>query len=370
MLTFGSAKLYILMDILAYSRQLLDNIARNNAIERYALHGLFSDDTAKSLHRPLSERFYQPNIWVRIGLFLLTGVVVGAAIGLWMLLFEPDGPLAMGANFMLLGTLVLVLCEWRIIRQLGHYRSGIDDALQYIGVSMWLSGLVLVLGLHAPDLQLLIWAVGLAIAAVRYTDSLICISAAGCLLNALLYFIEHRLQAKGVWLHSVMVVFFCIVCYWVASRLRRQYEQRFWHEMLFWAAGASLLVLYAGVHYTITLEGQRHLLIDSDSEAPLPFARLYWVLTAFVPALYIAMGLYQRERLLIWAGLLCSVAATATFHYHFATFSASWTLAIGGTVACVAAVWAIRALRGKTYPFTDQPENMPTVVHAVERVVG
>ena len=86
--------------------------------------------------------FYTPNIFVRIGLFILTCVIAIFSFGLISLMFlssaGEDATTVMLTFFALVAYGVLEF----IIHSKNHYKSGVDDAL------MWMSGIFIIVAFN------------------------------------------------------------------------------------------------------------------------------------------------------------------------------------------------------------------------------
>ncbi|MEO7530449.1 MAG: hypothetical protein ABIS69_03525, partial [Sediminibacterium sp.] len=80
-------------------------------------------------HYPSS--FYSPNFFIRIGLFILTTVIVLFSFGLFSLLFLSSIEHAVGGIAVFFGLVAYVALEY-LVQNKKHLQSGADDALLWI----------------------------------------------------------------------------------------------------------------------------------------------------------------------------------------------------------------------------------------------
>jgi hypothetical protein len=91
-------------------------------------------------------------------------------------------------------------------------------------------------------------------------------------------------------------------------------------------------------------------------------AFVFYAFTAVVPVAYIFLGLQQRDRLLLRAGMVLLVLSVLTFRYYFSLGNPEVLVTLAGAALVIFAYVAIRLLKRGDLPFTytqdvEEPEE-------------
>ncbi len=173
--------------MIAYNRQYLDNReVQEQAAEALAKNVITAGEQAR-IREAYPYTFYTPNIYVRIGLFLLTVLVSACGLGLYMLMF------GMGANSVGVPIAFFGLISYGVlelfIHNRGTYRSGVDDALLWVGGGLVLCGINFAVDHISPAAQSLIICLLALGGVLRYADRLMALVAYGALLSMIIHLV-------------------------------------------------------------------------------------------------------------------------------------------------------------------------------------
>src|SRR5436305_1488294 len=115
--------------MIAYNSTSLDNkLVQEQAAEALAKNCITEEENTR-IRAAYPVDFYSPNIYIRIGLFILTVIIVTFSVGLLFLITSP-GSAETGAGILLIfcGFICYGALEAMIYGK-QHFRSGVDDAL-------------------------------------------------------------------------------------------------------------------------------------------------------------------------------------------------------------------------------------------------
>jgi uncharacterized membrane protein YgcG len=203
--------------------------------------------------------FYTPHFFVRLGLFLFTAFLTFCAVGLASFLFYSSWNSASeesaGVLALLYGVGTTLALEY-FIGTKHHYRSGIDDALLYLALALFITGLSLLLSSWFKDEPLgyclLAFPVLLA-GSIRYADRLVAVLTACCLLAIVALFCV-RFEWGRIMLPFVMMGMSASVYYFLKRQLQIT-EKRYWAKCFQMVEGLVLLTFYLSGNYYVVREG-------------------------------------------------------------------------------------------------------------------
>ena len=337
---------------------------------RWQRQELLSPDQLARIEASYPLDFYRPAWPLRAGLFLFTWFGLAMAVGT-VLLLTNGSPVAAGVLCCIGCIAVLEL----LIRERRFYRCGIDNALLYAGLSAaiglifyaytnveWSDNLQRALDPRNgwPLLPLLL-TLGLLIAAVvRYADPLIAAAAVvvGLLLAALfalqfsagaalLPFLLMAVAGGGVVLRRVLV-----------RRLAKSYTADYYAGCLTTLKVLALVAFYLAGNYLLVREGNAALLHQYPS-GQIPFAFVFYALTAGVPVLYIVLGLRRADRPMLLIGIAALGFSFFTLRYYHSVMPPEIAALVAGLAFTVAAGLLIKAMRPSRWGYTSLADDEP-----------
>src|ERR1041385_5793011 len=178
--------------MIAYNKTLLNNLRINKVTKWWFANGLISTEQMGKVIRNYKTDHFKPNIFIRIGLFIFSFLIIGAALGLYSLFtlgiiaaMSSDSYQGYGAvTCVIFATACFFFLE-KFIQWRNWYSNGMDDALLYNGLGFLLSMIIFCVSdnLNDEDSFLIVSIVYfpfLIAAVMRYADRLVTIVAAVC----------------------------------------------------------------------------------------------------------------------------------------------------------------------------------------------
>lgn len=379
---------------------------------------LFQESLFAKIDKHYQTPLYTPNIFVRIGLFLFTLLLIFAAAGIFSLTL-----LELISNEIVIGFFCLFLSGGLIfvlemfIKSRNYYKAGIDDCLLYAAVMFAVTGCVLLTGIDDLKFILLLSTIIMIVAAWRYGDRLLTLLA---LISGLTLVFQYAILIP---LGKVLMPFiFCalaIAITWYAHKKLAVASSGFHAPQLKVLKFSGLLVMYMSLNYFIVREGnvmlnsdqveyvataqasqyqeeifknqekidatyadttgasdglrdelqaknevlankiyeERNAVIEEIESRSVPLAFFFILATALFPFLFIAGGLKYRDRLLLFAGLLIMALSVFTYKNYVHLMSIELTLTISGAALLTISWLAIRYLKRNPAKFTFEPDK-------------
>jgi hypothetical protein len=369
------------MKMKAYPLQWATQEAMQDAASRWFRRQLLTAAQHQAIIAAYQPDFYRPGRLLRIGLVLFTCVGVAGATA-FLALF---GAAARLEDFRLLGWAVALGClgtQEAVIREFRHYRSGADSALLYIG----LVALALLLaeaadhllppggtyssGFGSPHYALLLLPILalLLLATLRYADWLVAAVAYVVLLAVLANWLLQL--AIGRLLLPFALMLTAVGAYALLRRLRQRPDYLYYRPCLQVLEVLTLATFYLASNYYMVREGNAEI-SGLYTSVQVPLAPLFYLFTAIIPLVYIAVGLRKRRRLWLLTGLAAAAFSLFTLRYYRAVLPPEMAAVLAGAFLLILAVWAARYLRPARHGLTSLPDaDQPSHLNLESLVVA
>lgn len=342
--------------MIAYNRQSLVNRNIRQEAAKALAKDVISGEEDQRIRETYPVKLYIPNIFIRIGIFLLTVLAVACGLGLSMLITEGGAGLVILWGIICYGALELFIARQHV------YRAGVDDALVWTAGTLIFTGAAFLApemsATHACELALLLAAWGM----LRYADRLMAIVAYGALISL----IFHLLTTIGKFSAALIPFVFMavsVVVYFLFTGISTRESLRHYHACLSLLPVAALLSFYLSVNYYVVQQVNASL---HGETAPVALGWFWWTSTGIVPVGYIVWGIRKKDAILLWTGLALVVATVFTIRYYYHVLPADLAMIIAGTILLIGAYALIRYLRiprnGFTSAAPDEPhllQNLP-----------
>jgi uncharacterized membrane protein YgcG len=298
-------------------------------------------------------RFYSPNIFLRIGLGVLTSIVAGAVIGLFLLLSDAKAP---GPVFLFMG-LVSIFALEIIIQKWNHYRSGMDDLLLHSGIIYLLVFITFQFPSY-PEIPVSVMALMLyALAGIRYLDHLAAIFTP----VALAFLVYYILKQSGG-LPDKKVLFIITLTLALAAvtihYLKKKSVFVFQQQVLQWAQYSTCIACYVSIHaYTAEQFLSGTSLLPGASNNSFYPGLIYWIWTILIPVAVLFYGITKKDRPWIRIGTLFIIAFFFFWQYRFQPVDAEIAATLYGLLLVAIAYYLITFLRTTSTSFTNEPET-------------
>ena len=358
------------MKLQAYNPEWAFRTALRGRAARWQHQQLLSTEQRAAIDATYPLDYYRP-VWpLRVGLFLFTCLGLGMA-SVFSFLITGESAFAAGVVYCAACFLLLEL----VIRDRRLYHCGADNALLYSGLGaaggvifyvfssfIWPVSLAyhfnLTNGYLAPPL-LLVLALLIA-AVVRYADALV--TAAAFLTTLLLVTLAGLQSALG----QALLPFLLMTTAAGTLALYRALARRvagtpladYYATSLLTLKVLALTVFYLGGNYLVVREGNTELHHLATS-VQVPFAMVFYVLTAGIPLLYIGLGLRRADRPALLVGLLALVFSLYTLRHYRSLLPPEVAAVVAGGVLLLLAGTLLRVLRPARFGFTSLPDDEP-----------
>ena len=356
--------------MIAYDIERLHNAALVNKAKRWHKRKFISADQLGLIEKKYPV-FIHLNVFIKILLFVFSWILMGGIMGMYSTVFLNSFFGSSGENAMLfmcvLFSLICFVALEVIIRKTDFYRTGIDEALLYMGLSLLLTAIGIVVGnvfdeqnsfFHFAILSLIVFAA----AAVRYADAIVSIALVFCAYTVFFILIlKLGAIAKIIMPFALMIV--SVPLYLYAKKYKEREDLFCWKNCFFIAESISLLVFYAACNYYVIRESSiAYFDMQVNEGEDIPLAFLFYFLTAVVPLLYIFWGLKKKDRTILWIGLLLVVAASLTFKNYFSLGHPEIILTVAGVIMILVAYFSIKYLKiprnGITFQADPDEDNL------------
>lgn len=355
--------------MIIYNKTWLTNLDIQDQVNPSLAAGDLTKEEFKNIEKAYPVGFYSPNIFVRIGLFLLTCVI--ALFGGCLLTYICwDLVTSHSGAWVLFLALFSYIALEVIVKTKHHFRAGTDDAL------IWISG-----GLFCVAFTWLTFtmdwdhntsmATTISIAAftlflslfltLRFADSLM---ALFCFLTALvlavLLAIDQLSFGKEI-LPFLVMLLSAVVYYFSWSKISSPKFVYYQHCLRFLQTGSLLTLYLAGNYYVVQEMGNALYGYISIGPYKVPYPVFFWPWTILVPFIYTGLGLYKKNVILLRTGLVLIAIAAVTFKNYYHVLPIEGTLVLIGLVTLGGSYGVIRYLKTPKKGFTSEELSEDTI---------
>lgn len=341
--------------MLAYNKNTLRNLAIHEQAEEAAHHKIISAENVKAIKLAYPVDLYTPNLFVRIGLAILTLFIVIAAVGLLALLtgFEGAGVMLTFCGLVCYGFLELMVVGKK------HYNSGVDLILMISVILLLTTAVMDFLPYTVNDevvASLCVFIISFYFA-IRFADGLMAITAS----SALLLFLFYSIATMGIQAR-LMLPFIMIgasgVLYFAVKKISALKSAFYYDFAVKGIIVVALIALYVSGNYFVVREVSIDMFrFNLDKVRDIPMAWFFWLWTLAVPVVYIIVGLKKKDLVFTRLGILLSVFSVLTFRYYHAILPAETAMVLAGTLIIIITYSLVKYLRQPRYGFTFDDKN-------------
>jgi uncharacterized membrane protein YgcG len=347
--------------MIVYNKTWLNNLLIHHEADDVLAAGCITGDEVKIIKKQYPVGFYTPGIFIRIGLFILTFIVVQFSVGFASFLLLATHLINNFGWTLLVGIGIYIALEL-MIKKMNYYRSGVDDALLWLSAGFIISSYVWMLITFDPgfnkdhfiSISIFVFILSFYFT-LRFADTMM--SAVTCLsLLSIVFFSWKSIGPFGVATLPFIMMLLSGMIYLISFRLSGNYKTRHYENCLIVIQTLSLLTLYAACNYYV-VDQLSGLLTPSASGKPVPFGTFFWIWTTFLPFALIFKGIYNKNAILLRVGLLLVFVSIATFRYYYHVLSTEGALTLGGIILLVIVYGVIKYLKTTPYGFTAADTN-------------
>ncbi|WP_316819478.1 hypothetical protein [Pedobacter gandavensis] len=303
--------------------------------------------------------FRSSNLFMRIGLFVLTLILTAFAFGFLSLILSSTELLESPGYYVFLGLCAYVALEIAV-RVYHHYKSGVDDALMWTSGLLLLTALVIFIYKHDHDpkdfvIELIVSGCIAVLAGyftLRFADMLMALlSFSGSI--AFVFFAWYKYGFQPLSTMPFLIIAISLLIYFLVKKLNQQHW--IYKNPLGMLQIASLLTTYAAGNYFIVRElGSSMNNVTLAPDQDIPFAWFFWIWTFGIPIVYIAIGLRKKEIILLRSGLILVAAAAFTLKNYYHIMSTEMALLVCGSILLSLSYAVMRYLKTPKHGFTAE----------------
>jgi len=351
--------------MIIYNNVWLANLLIREEAERARKADAISTDEQKKIAEKYPVGFYTPNIFIRVGLFILTCIIVLFSGGLITLMASDMHIIDTWGYYLFLGIITYISLE-AMVKSNNHYKSGVDDALMWISGGLFVAAFIIIQFKTTNDIsysRISFFMFLLALYyAMRFTDMLM--TAVSLLaLIVTIFLVWKDLSSWGMSTMPFLLMIVCSCFYLLSKGVIGKKNAIHYTNCLSIIQIISLLILYFAGNYLIvqslsTTEAYGGTYGWGDTKAAkVPFAAFFWIWTISLPFVYIYLGLRKKDVILLRSGLLLVAIAVFTFRAYYHVMPVEGALCIIGAILLGLSYGVIKYLKIPKHGFTYEDLN-------------
>ena len=357
--------------MLAYNREWLDNILTRNAAASVLAEGFITKEEAGAVYKNYPVEFYTPNYFIRLGLFVLTVVIMLFSFGLLILITLNSIEKMWGGLAIFFSMLCYAALEF-MVRVKKHHCSGVDDALLYGSAFALFAGISFPHDFGGMENSMLAFMIGWY-ATFRFADKVMAAVSFVALLGIFFYgAVEMGDAAKSIVPFIIMGV--SIAVYILVTKMETNLKAVHYFECLLLIRVAALFSFYiAGNYFAVRELSNEMFHLNLQPGQSIPFGWLFWIFTCSVPFAYIARGIQKKDIVLIRTGLLLIAAIVLTIRYYHSILPVETLMVLGGLALLLSSYALMKFLRKPRHGFTYReiaPKNEWEKLHLESLIIA
>ena len=329
--------------------------------QKWLKQGFLSKEQFSEIDKNYPLDYYNPNIFLKIGLFVFTILatsVSGSLMSIFFIsIYQNNLNVAAIIQSLLIGSIFYLLLE-SLIKGRKLYHSGVDNALIYMALGSFCTTIYFLFEkLNPPTWLFLTLFLPLFIATtIRYAESVVCTLTYFLILGIFVTIALTSFWGKTLLPFIVMIVSAGI--YFIVKKLSTRKDYLYYENCLTILRTLSLVTFYLGGNYLIVREGNALINNLYLSVSPqVAFAPMFYFFTTIIPLAYIFFGLRNHDRLILILGLITSGFSVFTYRFYFSILPAEIALTLGGILLIALSAGLIQYLKTEKKGFTYQADD-------------
>ncbi|CAL1519888.1 hypothetical protein [Chitinophaga sp. MM2321] len=342
--------------MIAYNRQTLDNLTIQEEAATAFRKDCIDKDTYLAIKQAHQVNFYTPNSMIRIGLFILTSIIIIFSLGL-ISLAALDHTSAFTTIFIFFGIACYGALEL-FIKEKKVYQAGIDDALLWAAMLFFAGSTVFDKEFSATTYSLL--ALLLTLLATLRFGGIVTAAATYLAFLASLFCI---LMEIGGFMQVILPFLIMLVSsgvYIITRKAASKQSFRHYKHCLIVVEVLSLISLYLAGNYFVVRELSNEMFnMNLQPGQSIPGGWIFWILTFVIPPVYLYLGIRKKDAILLRTGLVLLAVIIFTIRQYHHVLPLETMMVLAGIIMTVGAWALIKYLHapkhGFTYLETDEP---------------
>ena len=347
--------------MLAYNSQTLDNLEIKEAAEQALRQDYIDAATYRAIETAHPVNFYTPHPAMKAGLFILTVVIVAFSLGLLSLIALDT--LLDGKGFAVLTIFAGLVCYGALemlIREKKLFRSGIDDALLWSAVALFVGSLAAG-GDHSAITWCLVTFIVTLAATLRFAGMMIS-GVAYLSFLALIFSIIIRLGPVAKTIAPFVIMALSLGIYFLVRSQTKRHAFRHYKHCFTLVTTLALLTLYLAGNYYVVRELSNALFdLQLENGQNIPGALFFWICTIVIPPAYLYLGIRKKDAILLRTGMILLAAIVFTIRYYHSVLPLETAMVLGGLALTIIAWGLIRYLKAPRHGFTSEASETPSL---------
>lgn len=350
--------------MIAYNKIGLANQRLRDEVRKQLNSGYITGDEFKAIKEKYPAGFYTPGLFARIGLFILTCIVISFADGILSLMFATASDLIETSGWVFFLAILSYIALEVMVNTKHHYRSGVDDALLFVSALLFAVGLAMLFS-HYNNVNYLPLSGAIFVLylyfSVRFADILTSALCCAALL-AFIFFWWTKVIPSGFATVSFIMMLVSGSLYLLSSAFFKWEKFIDYQNCLIVVQIIGLISLYtAGNYYIVQTLGDE---FNGHAGKAIPFGVFFWSWTMAVPFFYVGFGIRKKNVILLRIGLLLIAGAFVTLRTYYRLLPVDTALTVGGILILGIAYVIIKYLKTPRYGFTyTEPADEHLVDH-------
>lgn len=345
--------------MIAYNHTSLDNLLINEEAADAFHQQLISIEEYKAIEKAYPVNLYTPNIFIRIGLFLLTCIIAFMGFGM-LLMMEIGSEKGLGILTFIYALFMYGALEF-LVREKKHYRSGIDDALLWLCVGAVIGAANLIFSSVSMPGQAVLIFIPAFYFLLRFGNAIMGAIAFMAFLVIVFYGVTPLgNMAKTIMPFLLMAISFFI--YWLVKTYSNNNRLKYYQHCCTLIKILALLILYAAGNYFVVREVSNSMFdLQLKEGESIPYSWIFWIPTVLLPVVYIFRGIQKKDVILLRAGLILVAAIIFTIRYYYHLAPLEIAMSVGGTIMIIIAYGITKYLTPPKHGFTHAEPNDPAL---------
>lgn len=346
----------------AFNTELFDNTMLIDEAETLQSAGFIDKKQVDFIEAKLPAYHKHSNIFARIGLIILGGLLYSACCSFLSVASIPFMATSETGVFKVLVLLYAIIgfiaLELIFIRQHKFYRHGLDDAFLYCAQASALTfiGLISSDADHFTGLFFAAIVLGI-LCCIRYVDSISALIACTglCALTTDICFRGSAGKLLLPFAMMLVAVGIFVICRFLQ---KNNSVSHYYKKSIQLCLAFSAILFYFSGNYLVVRE-LSELLLDMRimPGSDIAFAPFFYAFTFLTPAGFIYFSLVKHNRALLWIGILTFAFSIFTIRYYYHFMPAEVALLIGGLLLFGIAFFALSKLKERTTGVTAEPDR-------------
>ena len=340
--------------MIVHDKKLLDNAGLAHEAQTLSKAGFITKEQCKAIIESLTLAKTNDNLLVRILFFILGSFLYSSICGFFTLLTLDS--ITSNYEYLLFFFTIVGFAGAEVLSRSKFYGHGLDDAF-ILGAQL---NLAIALGAATNGYELVIASFITVTALLSYLRYLHLSMALLCCLS-LTAVVIYSVFNLSPFVHSFLpfiMMAFAIALYFLSNKLQQKPVQSFYYNGCLVVQYFATVIFYFSGNYLVVRELSIELM--GQDVAPgndIPFAYLFYAFTFMVPAAYLFLAIKNKDRILLWIGLLSLCFSVYTIRYYYSVLPVEIALTIGGAVLFAATLFTIRKLKNKETGITFQADR-------------